>query len=141
MIDGELHALFNAALNFSSGVLLVIGYRAIKSGSRDLHKKFMLGTFAMSALFLVSYAIRFVLAEGPKTFPGEGVAKALYLGLLFSHMILAMAVPVMAVVAIRHALNERFEQHKKWAKPLFPIWVYVSVTGVMVYAALYHYPA
>lgn len=141
MIDGALHAAFNASLNFLSGVLLVVGYRAIKSGARATHKKFMLGTFSVSALFLVSYAIRFVLAEGPKTFPGEGLAKAAYLGILFSHMILAMAVPVMAVVAVRHALNDRFDAHKRWARPLFPIWVYVSVTGVVVYAMLYHWPA
>ena len=133
-----LHPLFNACLNFTSGVLLVIGFVAIKSGEKERHKAFMLGAFGVSTLFLISYVIRF-LREGTHVFPGEGLLKVAYLSILFSHMVLAAIVPVLAIGALFFALKRAdFERHKKWAKPLFPIWVYVSVTGVIVYWMLYH---
>ena len=140
MNELELHPLFNALLNTTSAILLFVGYGKIRAGARDAHKFSMLSAFVVSSVFLVSYLARFALAEGPKTFPGDGVWKIVYLGILFSHMILAAAVPVMAIVAIRYALQGEFERHKKWAKPAFPIWAYVSVTGVVVYAMLYHWP-
>jgi uncharacterized membrane protein YozB (DUF420 family) len=141
MSDLELHPLLNAALNMTSAALLVSGYFAIKSGERDRHKRFMLSALVVSAAFLVSYLIRFVGAGEPKPFPGEGGFKVLYLGILFSHMILAAAVPVLAIGSVWWALKrEDFVRHKKWAKLTFPIWTYVSVTGVIVYAMLWHWP-
>lgn len=141
MAEGfEFHPFFNSCLNFSSAVLLVLGYRAIKGDHRERHKRFMLGAFVVSILFLVSYVARF-LVSGTHVFPGTGGVKLFYLSILFSHMALAAVVPVLAVGAIWFALKRGdFVRHKKWARLAFPIWTYVSVTGVMVYLMLYHWP-
>jgi uncharacterized membrane protein YozB (DUF420 family) len=133
----ELHPFANACLNFTSGLLLVIGYVRIKQGARDAHKSAMLSAVVVSALFLVSYLARYALT-GSHAFPGEGLVKSIYLVILFSHMTLAAAVPVGVVVAIRRALRADFAGHRRIVRWLFPTWAYVSVTGVVVYVMLYH---
>lgn len=135
--DIAWHALFNAGLNFTSGVLLVTGFIAIRGQRRDAHKRAMLSAVAVSGLFLLSYLARVAL-EGSHTFPVEGPVKTAYLVILFSHMLLAMAVPVGVVFAIRRALRADFAGHRRVVKWLFPAWAYVSVTGVVVYVMLYH---
>ncbi len=140
MSDGlQLHPLFNALLNATSGVLMFMAYAAIKSGDRQRHKRLMLSAFAVSCAFLVSYLLR-VYLHGSTPFPGTGAVKVVYLTILFSHMVLATVVPVGIVVAILWALKGRFSAHKRLVKVVFPGWAYVSVTGVVIYAMLYHWP-
>ena len=133
----ELHPLLNATLNVTSAVLLVNGYLAIKSKNKARHRRFMTSAVGVSIAFLVSYLIRFALT-GSHPFPGSGVVKTIYLLILLSHMVLAAIVPILVVFAVRAALQERFERHKRLARVLWPMWMYVSVTGVVVYVMLYH---
>ncbi len=97
----------------------------------------MLGAVSASGLFLVLYVIRFSLT-GTHRFAGEGLAKTFYLGILFSHMILAVVVLPMVLRLLFLAGRERFDEHRRLARWTFPIWLYVSVTGLLVYALLYH---
>ncbi len=124
----------NACLNATSAVLIVLGRVAIARGAQALHKWLMLSAFAVSTVFLVSYLVRFALTG---THSYQGAWKPLYLTILFSHMALAAATPVLVILAIRHALADRLEAHRRIVRFAFPIWLYVSVTGVVVYAMLY----
>lgn len=135
----ELHPLFNALLNATSSVLLFMALIAIKGGEVERHKKLMLSAFGVSTVFLVSYLIRFYVS-GTHPFPGAGAAKVVYLTILFSHMVLAALVPFGAILAIVWGLKGRVASHKKLVRFVWPIWAYVSVTGVVIYAMLYHWP-
>lgn len=135
----ELHPLFNALLNATSSVLLFMALIAIKGGDVERHKKLMLSAFGVSTVFLVSYLIRFYVS-GTHPFPGTGAAKVVYLTILFSHMVLAALVPFGAIFAIVWGLKGRVASHKKLVRFVWPIWAYVSVTGVVIYAMLYHWP-
>ncbi len=127
----------NAILNFISFVLLSIGYRHIKAGRREQHKKFMLAAFTTSVLFLISYLI-YHAKVGSVAFQGEGWSRTFYFIILISHIIFAAVVPPMAMLTLYRGLTGKFELHKKVSKKTFVIWVYVSVTGVIVYLMLYH---
>jgi putative membrane protein len=127
----------NAALNLTSATLLVLGWRAIRRGERARHRALMLGAVAASALFLVSYLTRVALT-GTHRFPGEGALKVAYLAVLASHTLLAVVVAPMVLRALFLALRGRFGEHRALARWTFPIWAYVSVTGVVVYLMLYH---
>jgi putative membrane protein len=127
----------NAALNGTCTVLLVAGFVAIRRGRRELHRALMLGAVSASALFLASYLTRVALT-GTHRFPGSGWAKALYLAILASHTVLAALAAPMALRTLFLALRERFPEHRRIARWTLPIWLYVSVTGVIVYLALYH---
>lgn len=127
----------NAILNLISFVFLVIGYRHIKAGRRELHKKFMIAAFSTSTLFLISYLI-YHANVGSVKFQGEGWSRPVYFTILISHIILAAAIVPMAVLTLYRGLKGKFDLHKLLAKKTFPIWVYVSVTGVLVYIMLYH---
>ena len=137
---GDTLAFVNATLNATSGVLLVVARAAIKRGERERHKRLMITTVCVSATFLVSYLTR-VMLTGTHADPHTGLVHALYLGVLVSHMILAVAVVPLALGALWLGLRGRFATHKKLVKWTFPIWLYVSVTGVVVYVVLYHLPA
>ena len=132
----------NATLNTLAGVLLVLGYVLIKRRREIAHRNVMLAAFGTSIVFLVSYLTRMYYA-GSKEFPheyGDAIRYA-YLILLASHIILAAAVPFLAVWTIYLGLTEQRRRHNYWAWITFPIWLYVSITGVVVYAMLYHlYP-
>jgi putative membrane protein len=136
---GAKLALLNACLNGAAALCLVAGRVAIRRGAQALHKRLMLSSFAISALFLVSYLIR-VLVSGTHRYPGRGAWRAIYLVTLSSHMVLAMATPALAVAAIWLALGGRFGAHRKVVRFAWPVWLYVSVTGVLVYLLLYHPP-
>lgn len=136
---GEILPAVNAGLNSLSAVLLLGGRWAIKSRQVKVHRGCMLGATGVSALFLLCYLTRFALT-GTHRFPGTGLARALYLTILGSHMLLAVAVPVLALMAIQLARRARLQAHVKVVKYAWPIWMYVSVTGVLVYAMLYHWP-
>ncbi|MEJ7603074.1 MAG: DUF420 domain-containing protein [Kofleriaceae bacterium] len=133
----QLHPAINAALNATCFVFLVLGRMAIARGDEGLHRKRMLTAFAASSVFLVSYLIRFAIS-GSHRYPGDGLDKSIYLGILFSHMILAVILVPLVLRALQLALRGRFPAHKKIVKFTWPIWMYVSVTGVLVYLMLYH---
>ncbi len=133
----QVHPAINAALNFTSFVLLILGRVAIARGDQALHKKRMLAAFTTSCVFLVSYLIRFA-TTGTHKYPGTGWDKYLYLVILFSHMLLAVVLAPLLLTALRRALAGRFDAHKRIVKYAWPIWFYVSVTGVLVYLMLYH---
>ncbi len=134
---GATLAMVNALLNGTSALLLLGGYVTIRRGRRDLHWRFMVGAFTVSCLFLVSYIVR-VLVSGTHRYPGGGVWKAIYLAVLSSHMLLAMAVPPLALRTLYLAIYKRYGEHRKIVRFTWPIWMYVSVTGVLVYLMLYH---
>jgi uncharacterized membrane protein YozB (DUF420 family) len=130
----------NASLNALATVLLLVGYVFIRNGKVIAHRNTMLSSFAVSVVFLVCYLIYHAYA-GSKKFPNVpvGGVREFYLVILLTHVVLAAAVPVLAVITIWRALVTRdFEKHKRVARITFPIWLYVSVTGVIIYGMLYH---
>jgi len=128
----------NAALNGTSAVLLTLGYLFIRRKKVDLHKACMVSACVTSTLFLVSYLIYHYHA-GSKPFLGEGWTRPGYFAILISHVILATATLPLAIVTLARALRGRFEKHRRIARWALPIWLYVSVTGVVVYLMLYHW--
>lgn len=135
----DILARLNACLNATSGILLILGYRAIRRGLTERHKRFMLSACLCSALFLVSYLTR-VLLSGTHRLNAHGLLRSVYLVILSSHMTLAALVLPLAIITVTLGLTGRFARHKKIARITFPIWIYVSATGVLVYLMLYHYP-
>ena len=133
----QLHPAINAALNLTCFILLIIGRMAIARGDAVAHKKWMLAAFTTSSIFLVSYLIRFA-TTGAHKYPGEGLDRIVYLALLISHMILAVVLVPLVLGALRRALRGDIPAHKRIVKFTWPIWMYVSVTGVIVYLMLYH---
>ena len=136
---GATLALCNALLYGTSATLLLCGWVAIRRGRRDVHWKFMAAACTVSCLFLVSYVIR-VLVAGTHRYPGGGAWKAIYLCVLMTHMLLAVAVPPLAVRTLFLAVKRRYAEHRRLVRFTWPIWMYVSVTGVIVYVLLYHPP-
>jgi putative membrane protein len=133
----EVHPAINAMLNGSAAVFLVAGWIAIKRDNRDLHRSCMLAAFTASSIFLASYLLRFYLS-GTHKYPGAGWDKTLYLVILFSHMLLAMVLVPLVLRTLYLALwKKRYAKHRKIARWTWPIWIYVSVTGVLVYLMLY----
>jgi uncharacterized membrane protein YozB (DUF420 family) len=133
----QVHPAVNAALNLTCFIFLVGGRMAIARGDVPLHRRRMLSAFTASSVFLVSYVIRF-LTTGAHKYPGEGWDKTFYLLTLFSHMILAVVLVPLVIGALKHAIGGNFEKHKRLVRFTWPIWMYVSVTGVIVYLMLYH---
>lgn len=132
----EMLPTLNACLNSLSAILLVTGLVFIKNGNRNAHRVCMGTAFLVSIVFLISYLVHHALA-GIVYYQGHGAMKTFYLILLTSHTILAILVPVLAIITIRRAMRGDFEKHKKIARITFPVWLYVSVTGVLVYFMLY----
>lgn len=136
----------NASLNALATLLLLAGYGLIKLGRPEAHKTAMLSAFVTSSLFLGFYllyhfSLRHYTGASSRPFTGEGMIRTIYLTILATHVILAMAVPVLAGITIYRGLTSQWERHKRIARITFPIWLYVSVTGVIIYAMLYHWPA
>lgn len=126
----------NASLNATSAVLLVVGYLLIRARRIEAHRRVMITAFGCSVAFLVSYLV-YHFQVGTVRFPGTGTPRTVYLSILASHTALAVAVPVLAVITLSRALRRRFDKHKRIARWTLPIWLYVSVTGVVVYWMLY----
>jgi uncharacterized membrane protein YozB (DUF420 family) len=135
-VFGEKLAALNACLNFFSAVCLVMGYRAIRRGDQATHRRAMITAFIVSIVFLISYLTRFYLT-GVHRYPGNGLMKTIYLTILTTHTILAAITPFLAIRTLYLGLKGRNEEHRRIAKFTFPIWLYVSVTGVVVYLLLY----
>ena len=135
-MDYSLLPTINAILNATSGVLVLLGYRNIRRGKEAIHKKFMLTAIGVSALFLASYLV-YHWEVGSVKFQGEGIIRIIYFSILISHTILAVVIVPMVLRTVYLALKGRYAKHRKIAKVTFPIWVYVSATGVIVYLMLY----
>lgn len=129
---GAQNALFNATAAFC----LIMGYRAIRAGKRDTHRRWMLTALGAAGFFLLSYLTR-VIFFPHKPFAGEGIWRTVYFSVLGSHTILAAFVPPLAIASIFLANKMRFETHKKIARITLPLWLYVSVTGILVYFMLF----
>jgi protein SCO1/2/putative membrane protein len=127
----------NAVLNATAAVLLVWGYTLIRRKRIAQHRKVMQTAFVVSCLFLVCYLV-YHYQVGSVRFQKTGAIKTLYLGILGTHTLLAAAVPVLAIITLRRGLSARYDKHRRIARWTLPIWLYVSVTGVVVYLMLYH---
>jgi len=126
----------NAALNSLSAVFLFAGYLFIRAKNREAHRRCMLAAFACSILFLISYLV-YHFQVGSVGFKGQGWIRPVYFTILITHTILAIAVVPLALITLVRALRERFDAHRRIARWTLPIWLYVSVTGVVVYLMLY----
>jgi putative membrane protein len=127
-----------ATINGITAVVLVGGVWAIKGGRMDLHKKFMTTAIALSVAFLVMYVAYHMTSESTK-FGGEGMIRNVYFFILISHILLSIAVIPLVLITYVRALANKFDKHKKIAKITFPIWLYVAVTGVVVYLMISPY--
>jgi uncharacterized membrane protein YozB (DUF420 family) len=136
----EQYAMFpaiNATLNGSSAILLLAGRWFIKHGQMAVHRAFMVAALAVSSLFLGCYL--YYHAHVPSVpFQGTGWSRPVYFTILFSHTVLAAAIVPMVIVTLSRALRERFDRHRAIARWTYPVWLYVSVTGVVIYVMLYH---
>lgn len=129
----------NAVLNGTAAVLLVVGRRLARRKQIDAHRRVMITAFAVSSLFLAFYLAHKISRGFVNTpFNVEGVAHAAYLVMLVTHVTLAATVPVLAISLIVLGVRGRFERHRRLARFAWPIWMYVSVTGVLIYVLLYH---
>ena len=145
----ELLSVFphlNASLNALSGVFLLAGFYFIMRGDAHRHRACMLTAASISALFLISYishhALRtYFFGLGPTRFTGTGLARPVYFTILTSHTVLAALVAPFVILTLYRGLKARFEAHKRIARLVYPVWLYVSVTGVLVYLMLYHFYA
>jgi uncharacterized membrane protein YozB (DUF420 family) len=127
----------NAILNATAAVLLVWGYTLIRRKRIQTHRNVMITAFVVSCLFLVCYLV-YHYQVGSVRFQHAGLLRTVYLSILGTHTVLAAAVPVLAIVTLRRGLGARFDRHRAIARWTLPIWLYVSVTGVVVYLMLYH---
>ena len=131
---------WNASLNALSGVFLLTGYVLIRQKRIDVHRRFMLAACATSVLFLISYVTYHVMRGGAVTpFTGTGPIRTVYFTILISHTILAVVILPLAILSVWNGLKMRVPQHRRVARWTFPLWMYVSVTGVLVYFFLYHW--
>lgn len=126
----------NASLNATSGVLLLIGYFLIRARKITLHRRFMIAAFTASALFLVCYVI-YHAQVGNVRFTRQGIVRPIYFTILITHVSLAFVVLPLAIVTLSRGLAAKYTVHRRIARWTFPIWMYVSVTGVLVYVLLY----
>ena len=131
----ELPAL-NATLNGIAAILLVTGYLFIKQGRQRQHQWCMVGALTTSALFLVSY-VTYHLHAGSRPFPGQGSIRVVYFAILITHVILAAVIVPLALLTAVRGLRSQFDKHVRIARWTFPMWLYVSVTGVVIYLMLY----
>lgn len=126
----------NAALNAIAATLLVIGYILIRRGRMQQHRRVMIAAFTTSALFLISY-LAYHAQVGSRSFPGHGMIRTIYYAILLSHITLAVVILPLALITLSRGLRQRFDRHVPIARWTLPLWLYVSVTGVIVYLMLY----
>jgi len=135
----------NAGLNGLATLLLLVGFVLIKQKKIEAHKRVMLAAFAVSVVFLGTYltyhfALEHYTDSAGRKYAGDGWDRTVYFAILISHIILAAAVPFLAVTTIYRGLKGQIEKHRRIARITWPIWMYVSVTGVVIYVMLYHGP-
>ena len=138
--DYSIFPAINATLNGTSAVLLVVAHRMIKRGRVAAHRALMLTAIGTSSLFLIGYLYYHgvVLHWHPFHFQGRGWSRPVYFSILTSHTILAAAIVPLVIITLTRALRERFDRHRAIARWTYPLWLYVSVTGVVIYVMLYH---
>ena len=129
----------NACLNGVAAALLLAGFVAIRTGRRGLHIRCMLGATGVSALFLISY-LTYHATHGSTRFQGQGPVRTLYFAILLTHTVLAAVNVPLVLVTLYRAGRGRWEAHRRLARVTWPVWMYVSVTGVAIYLLLYHGP-
>ena len=136
----DVHTLpaVNATLNATAAVLLLTGYTLIRRKKIQAHNRVMLTAFTVSIAFLICYLI-YHAQVGSVHYPHTGAIRVVYYSILITHTLLAVTVPVLAIITLRRALKGDFVRHRKIARWTFPIWLYVSVTGVIVYLMLYQF--
>jgi uncharacterized membrane protein YozB (DUF420 family) len=134
----DIHSLpaVNATLNGISGVLLIAGYLLMRARRIELHRRVMIAAFVTSSLFLTCYIV-YHANVGSVRFTRPGFVRPLYFTILITHVTLAATVPPLAIITLSRGLKARYPQHRRIARWTFPIWLYVSVTGVLVYVLLY----
>lgn len=130
--------LFNASINGATTLILIAGFIAIKNRKTELHRKLMSAAILLSIVFLLSYVAYHLTTESTK-FGGEGTAKSLYFFILISHILLSAAIVPMVLITYVRALAQRFDRHRKLARITLPIWLYVTITGVVVYLMISPY--
>ena len=133
--DASFLAPLNACLNLSSALCLFAGYSAIRKGNWKRHRNFMLAALSFSALFLISYII-YHFFHGDSRFQGDATIRLVYLFILITHVVLSVLALPLILVTVALSLTKRFKIHKRWARWTFPIWAYVSVTGVLIFVML-----
>ncbi len=134
----------NAALNATSGILLIFGLFFILTKRVHIHRACMLGASSVSAIFLICYVTHHIIRSsiygiGPTRFTGEGLARPIYFTVLTSHTILAVVVAPFIIATLWKAITGKYDSHKRLARLVYPVWLYVSGTGVVVYLMLYHF--
>ena len=133
-----IYPVLDASLNGTSAVLLLVGRNFVVRGRAAAHRACMIATVVTSSLFLTSY-VYFHAHVGSVHFQGRGIVRPIYFAILISHVILAMVIVPMVIVTLSRALRERFDRHRDIARWTWPLWMYVSATGVIVYFMLYHW--
>lgn len=131
------HPTLNATLNAASALCLVAGYLCIRRKLVQWHRAFMASAFLLSTAFLISY-VMYHLQVGSVRFQGQGWIRPVYFTLLLTHIVLAAAILPLALITVTRALREQFDRHRRIARWTLPLWLYVSVTGVLIYWLLYH---
>lgn len=129
---------FHAILNFSTATLLLVGYVLIKKGNRIMHRNVMITAFCLSVVFLASYVIS-KMSHDPVHFEGEGIVKYIYYFILITHIVLSGIIVPLVLFTMYRGLSGEYEKHKKIARWTFPIWLYVAITGVLVYVFMIPY--
>ena len=130
----------NGALNATSFIFLVAGYLFIRRKNIAAHRASMLGALTASSLFLISYVV-YHASAGSRPFTGTGLIRPVYFFILITHIVLAVVIVPLVIITVRNAFKERIEKHRRIARWTWPIWIYVSITGLVVYFLLYHlYP-
>jgi protein SCO1/2/putative membrane protein len=138
LIDVHILPTVNAALNATAAVLLLTGYSLIRRKRIQAHRRVMLTAFGVSIAFLICYLV-YHAQVGSVPYQKTGALRAIYFSILITHTLLAATVPVLAIITLRRALRGDFKRHRQIARWTFPIWLYVSVTGVIVYLMLYRF--
>lgn len=136
MTVGDLPTL-NATLNGLAAIILFLGWRAIKAGKKEIHQRLMLLAFIVSSLFLASYLTYHVLVPGVTPYQKEGILRVIYFFILSTHTPLAAVIVPASLIALWHAAKGNFVQHTRITRWLLPVWMYVSITGVIIYLMLY----
>jgi putative membrane protein len=137
-LDVGTYPFFHAVINGLTAILLAVGYMLIKNGKMNLHRNVMMSAFLLSVVFLVSYVISKISHE-PVPYGGEGIMRYLYFFILITHIVLSGIIVPLVLFTMYRALTGQYEKHKKIAKWTFPIWMYVSITGVLVYIFMQPY--
>ena len=127
----------NASLNALSTVFLTLGYIFIKQRKQNAHRNCMISAFITSAIFLACYLTYHITVKAVTKFQGQGIVRPIYFSILITHIILAITIVPMILITLSRAQKQRFDRHKKIARWTWPLWMYVSVTGVIVYMMLY----